>query len=356
MGADGMEQRSERDQWLLESLARQAAVMEHLVTAALDTTAGDDEEEAARRWWAVERQAGRFLRMLHAGSGRGRGRCEPEHAAHNSDLEEFRRQAREALAGFDPEVVAAAAASAGLRVAVIGKGGAGKSTISATLARLLARRGRAVLAADLDTNPGMAYSLGVPPAAGELAPEAVEPHHGAPYGWRLRSDLAPADAVERYAVCGPDDVRFLSVGKIEGVEKLGPKRTVAAMRELLSGLGDPLWDVVGDLEAGPTTPFEGYHRFADRVLVVVGPAWVSALTARRLLPLVGDIPVTVVTNRFRDEPDHAGLAGEVRVPFDPEVAEAHRQGLAPIDACPESPTVAAVARLADRLSGQAVAA
>jgi CO dehydrogenase maturation factor len=356
MGAGGMEQRSERDQWLLESLARQVAVMEGLVAAALDAAAGDDEEEAARRWWAVERQAGRFLRMLHAGSGRGRARCEPEHAAHAANLERSREQAREALARFDPAVVADAAASAGLRVAVIGKGGAGKSTISATLARLLARRGRAVLAADLDTNPGMAYSLGVPPATGGLARDAVEPHPGAPYGWSLRSGLVPAEAVERFAVPGPDGLHFLSVGKIEGVEKLGPKRTVAAMRELLNGLGDPLWDVVGDLEAGPTTPFEGYHRFADRVLVVVGPARVSAMTARRLLPLVGDVPVTVVTNRFRDEPDHPGLAGEVRVPFDPEVAEAHRQGLAPVDACPESPAVAAVARLADLLSGQAVAA
>lgn len=45
-------------------------------------------------------------------------------------------------------------------LAVVGKGGAGKSVISGTLARLLARRGHRVLALDSDTLPGMELSLG----------------------------------------------------------------------------------------------------------------------------------------------------------------------------------------------------
>jgi CO dehydrogenase maturation factor len=49
----------------------------------------------------------------------------------------------------------------GLRLAVIGKGGTGKTVLSSTLARILARTGRKVLAADLDTNPGLAISLGM---------------------------------------------------------------------------------------------------------------------------------------------------------------------------------------------------
>ena len=352
MGDKGITERSERDDWLLDSLARQAGVMAQLVTVAGASAAGD-HTETARHWLAAERQANRFLRPFRRRPAR---RCAQEIEAHVAHLEAVRTEAQAVLAGLDRAAVSEASRAAGLRVAVIGKGGAGKSTISATLARLLARRGHRVLAADLDTNPGLAYSLGVPPAAGMLRAEAVEPHPGAPYGWRLGSDLVPAEAVERLTMPAPDGVRFLSVGKIEEPEKQGPKRTVAAMRELLLGFGDPGWDVVGDLEAGPTTPFEGYHDFADRVLVVVGPAWVSAMTARRLLPLVGDAPTTIVTNRFRDEPDHPGLAGAVRVPFDPDVLEAEREGLAPLDACPGSPAVGAVSRLADLLSGQAVAA
>ena len=315
MGARGTSGRSGGDDWLLDSLARQAAAMAQLVTVARASAAGD-HTETARRWLAADRQANRFLRGFRRRPAR---RCAQEVEAHVAHLQAVRTEAQAVLTGLDRAAVSDAARTAGVRVAVMGKGGAGKSTISATLARLLARQGHRVLAADLDTNPGLAYSLGVPPGAGMLPAEAVEPHPGAPYGWRLRSDMAPAQAIERWAVPAPDGARFLSVGKIEGPEKQGPKRSVAAMRELLLGFGHPDWDVVGDLEAGPTTPFEGYHDFADRVLVVVGPAWVSAMTARRLLPLVGDAPTTIVTNRFRDEPDHPGLAGVVRVPFDPEV-------------------------------------
>jgi CO dehydrogenase maturation factor len=48
-----------------------------------------------------------------------------------------------------------------MKVAVSGKGGTGKTTIAATLARCLARRGHRVLAIDGDSNPNLAMSLGI---------------------------------------------------------------------------------------------------------------------------------------------------------------------------------------------------
>ncbi|MDP9452771.1 MAG: hypothetical protein M3P97_05170, partial [Actinomycetota bacterium] len=68
-------------------------------------------------------------------------------------------------------------------------------------------------------------------------------------------------------------------------------------------------------------------------------------------PLVADVPTTVVANRMGDEPDHPGIEPAVRIPFDPAVADAERRGLAPLDACPGSPAVDAVAHLADVLRG-----
>ncbi|MDQ3738641.1 MAG: AAA family ATPase, partial [Actinomycetota bacterium] len=50
-----------------------------------------------------------------------------------------------------------------MRVAFAGKGGAGKTTIAATLARLAARRGTPVVAVDADSNPNLAAALGVDP-------------------------------------------------------------------------------------------------------------------------------------------------------------------------------------------------
>ncbi|MDQ3354497.1 MAG: hypothetical protein M3507_08470 [Actinomycetota bacterium] len=349
-------ERTPKDYWLLESLGRQAGIMAGMVgvaRAGAARTPADTSVAEALAWVGVQRQAGRFGRNLQARTrGRLAERWQDELESHGRLLERCREQAGQALARLDPAVVAQAQARLGLRVAVVGKGGAGKSMISGTLARLLARRGRHVLAADLDTNPGLAFSLGVPPTAGGLPAEAVEEHAGAAYGWRLRSGLSPADAVERFTLTAPDGARFLPLGKIDTVDKQGPKRTLVALLEILLGFGDPGWDMVGDLEAGPTTPFERYHAFADRAIVVVGPAWRSAMTARRLLPLVADVPTIVVANRFRDEPDHPGLAPTVRIPFDAEVADAERRGLAPIDVCPDSPTIAAIAHLADVLTRQ----
>ena len=48
-----------------------------------------------------------------------------------------------------------------MKIAVCGKGGSGKTTISATLTRLLARRGLSVLAIDGDPNPNLIQALGV---------------------------------------------------------------------------------------------------------------------------------------------------------------------------------------------------
>lgn len=49
-----------------------------------------------------------------------------------------------------------------MKLAVAGKGGSGKTSISGTMARVLAREGRRVLAIDGDSNPNLALTLGVP--------------------------------------------------------------------------------------------------------------------------------------------------------------------------------------------------
>nr|MDQ2826722.1 hypothetical protein [Actinomycetota bacterium] len=273
----------------------------------------------------------------------------PAIARHRNDLAAFAIQAQAEAGRFDAETRQRAGSRLGLRLAVIGKGGAGKTVLSSTVARLLARRGRNVLAADLDTNPGLAMSLGMAPTEAGLPAEAVEEREGANYGWQLASGLAPAQAVARYSTPGPDGLRFLGVGKIDSPLKLGAKQSVPAVVQILLGMGSPDWDVVADLEAGPTTPFERYHAFASAVLVVVGPAWRSAMTARRLLPMVTEVEVRIVANQYREEPDHPGLAPWARIPFDPAVREAERRGLAPLDACPDTPAILALGRLVDRL-------
>ena len=49
-----------------------------------------------------------------------------------------------------------------MKIAVTGKGGVGKTTIAATLARLYAEEGNPVLAADVDPDANLGLALGFP--------------------------------------------------------------------------------------------------------------------------------------------------------------------------------------------------
>ena len=90
----------------------------------------------------------------------------------------------------------------------MGKGGAGKSAIAGTFARALARRGEAVLAIDSDPMPGLAYSLGLELSDAAIPDDAVVEKAEGEAGprFRLRPDLSPGEAVERYSLLGPDGV------------------------------------------------------------------------------------------------------------------------------------------------------
>ncbi len=344
--------RNRRDDWAIQCMERQLVVMDDLVARAGDAPA----------WLALERQAGSYLRHLDIWLAKDSifPGARAEMADHKAALEGYARQARQAVAGEDPAALETARASLGLRLAVIGKGGAGKTVTSSTLARVLARKGRKVFAADLDVNPGLAISLGMSGDEGGMPPGSIEKHPGSIYGWQLTGDMTPIEVVEKFAATAPDGVRFLGLGKIgpasegAGADKSAAKESVAALVHLLLGIGEPDWDVIADLEAGPTTPFERYHAFSEDVIVITGPAWRSGMTSRRLLPMVEDRRLTLVSNRFRDEPDHPGLIAKVRIPFDPELAEVERQGLAPVDACPDSPAILAITRLAEMFVNQEV--
>ena len=48
-----------------------------------------------------------------------------------------------------------------MKLAITGKGGVGKTTLSSTLARLYADEGRVVLAADVDPDANLGLALGL---------------------------------------------------------------------------------------------------------------------------------------------------------------------------------------------------
>lgn len=251
-----------------------------------------------------------------------------------------------------------------MRVAFVGKGGAGKSTVAGTFARALARRGEPVLAVDSDPMPGLAFSIGVEVTDAGLPDEVVVEHPGEGPPFRLRPGLSAAAAVQRYTLTGPDGVRVLQFGKLRGhVREIF--RSQVAFRQIVDGLSPDRWSVVGDLPAGTRQAFFGWAGFARTVLVVAEPTAASLLSARRLARLAerSEAPsVVAVANKCRHAGDaelvaeRSGLDVVAAVPLDEAVAAAERRGRPPIEEAPESPAVAAVESLVVRLRSREGAA
>lgn len=247
-----------------------------------------------------------------------------------------------------------------MRVAFVGKGGAGKSAIAGTFVRLLARTGAPVLAVDSDPMPGLAFSVGLDRTDAGIPDDAVVERAEGEEGprFRLRPGLSTAEAIERYAAHGPDGVRFLQFGKMRG--RPGDLiRSQMAFFQIRAGLADSGWNVVGDLPGGTRQPFFGWGDFAETILVVVEPTVKSLRSGRRLAKLGENQEVrqriVAVASKARADDDAewvargTGLEVIATVPWDEQLAASERRGRAPVDDAPDCPAVQAVGSLLERL-------
>ncbi len=98
-----------------------------------------------------------------------------------------------------------------MKIAVAGKGGVGKTTTSGTLARALARSGRATLALDADTNPMLGISLGVGP---EQTDVLLGVRQGLDEG-AVEHEPTTEGLVETFGTDAPDGVRLVVCSRID---------------------------------------------------------------------------------------------------------------------------------------------
>jgi CO dehydrogenase maturation factor len=262
---------------------------------------------------------------------------------------------------------------AALRITVAGKGGVGKTVISAVLARQLAQRGHRVLAVDCDDNPMLAISLGADTAAVAARPPiptdfwtAVE------RAGEGRAAVLVEDAqllIARHGIAAPDGVTLLGAPVVEN-DGCSSDARVRGMLGVLLGYGFDR--VITDFEAGvdePATSLGGLLNPADILLVVATPSPVALGTAKLIATIGRDAGVAAlygVANQVRSAVEARTMADEFAVmgleciatiPSDPAIAAADAAGTSPLDGDPRSPALEALRGLAKRLgAGMAEAA
>jgi CO dehydrogenase maturation factor len=229
----------------------------------------------------------------------------------------------------------------GVKVAVTGKGGVGKTTVAASLCRSFRDLGHQVVAVDADPDTNLAGTLGF--RGPEITPltrlkALVEERVGGGEGWGGFLHMNPRvdDIPEQYGVV-VDGVRVLVMGTIERGRRGCACPENVLLREVLSHLVLTAGQhVVVDMEAGIEHLGRGTAEGVDAMLVVVEPGWASLQTASRVARLAADLGIRrlhALANRVAGEADLAFVHAHLEappllgvLPLDPDLEREAREG------------------------------
>ncbi len=247
-----------------------------------------------------------------------------------------------------------------MKVAIAGKGGAGKTTISGTLARQLARQGYEVLALDNDLNPNLPLTVGI--AAERLtdlptmSADIVRMVDGRYELTQTLDEIRAAHAME-----APDGVTVLVAHEPKQADTGCMGRYHVAMRAVVGAAPDSQNHIcILDTEASTEHLKVGTAKHADVLYAVVEPYFKSLESGRRVLALARDLGIehlALLANKMRDgdlevvqefaDAHDLGLIGAI--PYDECFSLAERAAVAPIDFAPDAPAVVAIGKLARKL-------
>lgn len=235
-----------------------------------------------------------------------------------------------------------------MKIAITGKGGVGKTTFAATIARMYANEGRSVLAADADPDANLGLALGfTEEELEEIIPiskmrKLVEERTEADeFNRMFKMNPKVDDIPDKYAkTC--NGVKLLVLGTVEtgGSGCVCPEHVM--LKRIISHLMLRSTDVVIlDMEAGLEHLGRGTTSGMDQFIVVIEPGARSIQTYKNVKRLADDLgvkQVSVVANKVRSAEDEAFI--QARIPaedllgfihYNSEVIDADRQGKSPYD-------------------------
>jgi CO dehydrogenase maturation factor len=257
--------------------------------------------------------------------------------------------------------------SRGLKIAVTGKGGVGKTTLASLLSRAFADAGSRVLAVDADPDANLAAALGIPAEKSlGLLPIArmkdlAEERTGASGGYGSLFKLNPTvkDLPDKFCL-EHDGIRFLWMGTVEqaGGGCACPE-SVLVKRLMGHLLLDEDEVVILDMEAGIEHLGRRTAESVDALVVVVEPGQRSIQTAYQVMQLAGELgigQIFVVGSKVRDDRDRLFIESAIPqeqflgyLSYSEELQRADRENAAPDREAPAALREAVLVK--DRLLG-----
>jgi CO dehydrogenase maturation factor len=241
-----------------------------------------------------------------------------------------------------------------MKIAITGKGGVGKTTLTSLLAYVYAAAGRVVLAIDADPSPCLGAALGFPPdLLANLSPiaeldELVYERTGAQPGTTggyFKINPRVDDIPDRFSATHRG-IKLLQLGAVTvgGSGCICPESAVlrALITHILLRREET---ILIDLYAGVEHLGRATADAVDAMLIVVEPTARSLATAGQIASLANDIGIrrrSLVGNKVRSADERAYIEAHSpgapvlgHLPYHPQAQAADRSGLAAYDAMPE---------------------